>query len=631
MGSQRFERFSDWNKLVDTIARLQHIAESYQGKAHCHHGTGWHLCRESLNLVNSRRAEINIIKAVQAETYTEELLSSVEGKNIPANSPLNNLLWLSVTQNLCTRHNSSRSVKSSSSRRSGAKTSSSRNSSASSVYLKSKAKAEAAKVCLQYVQEEAELKKKQASLDEQFEIETAKFKAAAQKEKAELNADLEVLAYKKDAAAAEAEVEVLQSERSEESTERSCSGIKSIASKRTQAYVDEQSSLKSHHSVSQPGKEFEIPYIVPSTRNKPQKVFGIPYMVPSLRSEPLLPTNHIHEETLIMKQAEIQNKTTEKIDNSCFAEFFREQSKIKNNPSVMYEYDSVVTNRKEKGNSRNVNVATKKTELQDNSRSTERSRDEKQCPIHITNHTLNKCRAFRNKPIDERRKLLKDKNICFGYCESNTHIQRNCPSSGTVQCDICKSNHATALHKNVNTLLKALSSNGRESVQNPEPSSTTPVVKAMCSQVCGDYFAGKSCAKTVLVTIYQKNQCANAVRGNNPADQATRSIAVKDLQTSMWLHGPTRTICENSISETEYQLQDPSEDKEIRNVSCLKTKFSDISSMGSQRFERFSDWNKLVDTIARLQHIAESYQGKAHCLHGRGWHLCREFLNLVSS
>ncbi|CAC5426069.1 unnamed protein product [Mytilus coruscus] len=85
------------------------------------------------------------------------------------------------------------SVKSSSSR-SGAKTSSSRNSSASSMYLKSKAKAEAAKVRLQYVQEEAELKKKQATLDEQFEIETAKFKAAAQKEKAELNADLEVLA-----------------------------------------------------------------------------------------------------------------------------------------------------------------------------------------------------------------------------------------------------------------------------------------------------------------------------------------------------------------------------------------------------------------------------------------------------
>ncbi|CAC5358981.1 unnamed protein product [Mytilus coruscus] len=54
----------------------------------------------------------------------------------------------------------------------------------------------------------------------------------------------------------------------------------------------------------------------------------------------------------------------------CFAEFLREQNKIKNNPSFMYEYDSL-TNQKEKRNSRNVNVATKKTELQDNSRSTE--------------------------------------------------------------------------------------------------------------------------------------------------------------------------------------------------------------------------------------------------------------------
>ncbi|CAC5397567.1 unnamed protein product [Mytilus coruscus] len=88
MGSQRFERFSDWNKLVDTIARLQHIAESNQGKGHCHHGRGLHLCRDSLNPVNSRSAERNIIKAVQAETYNEELLSCVEGKNIPANSSL---------------------------------------------------------------------------------------------------------------------------------------------------------------------------------------------------------------------------------------------------------------------------------------------------------------------------------------------------------------------------------------------------------------------------------------------------------------------------------------------------------------------------------------------------------------
>ncbi|VDI77363.1 Hypothetical predicted protein [Mytilus galloprovincialis] len=449
----------------------------------------------------------------------------------------------------------------------------------------------------------------------------------------------------------------------------------------------------------------------------------------------------------------------------CFAEFLREQSKIKKNPSFMYEYDSVVTNRKEKGNSRHVNVSTKKTELQGNSRSTEKSRDEKQCPIHNTNHTLNKCRAFRKKPIDERRKLLKDKNICFRCCESNTHIQRNCPSSGTVKCDICISNHATALHvdnfqRNFNTPPKALSSNGGESLQNPEPNSTTPVVKAICSQVCGDYFSGKSCVqnrslmkpelsallnaqgdeitytlsscsgkvniteKTIGAVTYLSAQrsdhdrqygfvlgkakvapshghtiprlefcaavlaielaesvtehldippekfrfftdskavlgyisndsrrfytyVANRVAkirkfskasqwsyvhtGNNPADQASRSIAVNDLQTSMWLHGQTRTIGENSISETEYQLQDPSEDKEVRNVSCLKTKISDISNMGYQRFDRFSDWNKLVGTIARLQHIVDSYQGKASCHHGRGWHLYRESLNLVNS
>ncbi|CAG2248291.1 unnamed protein product [Mytilus edulis] len=280
----------------------------------------------------------------------------------------------------------------SSSRRSEAKTSSSRNTSTSSVYLKSKAKAEAAKVRLQYVQEEAELKKKQANLDEQFEIETAKFKAAAQKEKAELNAELEVLAYKKEVAAAEAEVEVLQSEGSDERTERSCSGIKSIASKRTQAYVAEQSSLKLN-SVLQPGPEFEIPYMVP-----------------------------------------------------------------------------------------------------------------------------------------------------------------NCPSSGTVKCDICSSNHATALHvdnfqRNFNTPPRALSSNGGESLQNPEPNSTTPVVKAICSQVCGDYFSGKSCAKTVLVTIYQKNQRANAVRTYALIDdQSNRSLMKPELSALLNAQGDEITYTLSSCS-----------------------------------------------------------------------------------
>lgn len=118
------------------------------------------------------------------------------------------------------------------------------------------------------------------------------------------------------------------------------------------------------------------------------------------------------------------------------------------------------------------------------------------CPIHNTGHSLNKCRSFRMKPMAVRKKILKDKGICFKCC-AGYHIAANCSSS--ILCEICKGrNHPTALHV-VSDSHRWQKSHGGEqadrtfendAVQNTE-------VKPYCTQICGKSFAGKSCAKTV--------------------------------------------------------------------------------------------------------------------------------------
>ena len=43
---------------------------------------------------------------------------------------------------------------------------------------------------------------------------------------------------------------------------------------------------------------------------------------------------------------------------------------------------------------------------------------------------------------------------------------------------------------------------------------------------------------------------------------------------------------------------DPDDDKEIRPVRVLKTEIGLDGSFGSHRFERFSEWDDLIGTIA---------------------------------
>ena len=87
----------------------------------------------------------------------------------------------------------------------------------------------------------------------------------------------------------------------------------------------------------------------------------------------------------------------------------------------------------------------------------------------------------------------------------------------------------------------------------------------------------------------------------NPADLATRCLPADELRDSVWLKGPKHLLVndqEHETSEHEHLLIDPNEDKEIR-PTCLKTECKPW--LNTKRFERFSDWNRMVEGVALLK------------------------------
>ncbi|CAC5356441.1 unnamed protein product [Mytilus coruscus] len=98
----------------------------------------------------------------------------------------------------------------------------------------------------------------------------------------------------------------------------------------------------------------------------------------------------------------------------------------------------------------------------------------------------------------------------------------------------------------------------------------------------------------------------------NPADQGTRSIAADKVNSSLWILGPKEFIskCEHqaAYSETLYPLIEPTDDKELRplqRVNVLKTSVDFQTALGSERFERFSEWIRLVESISFLKKVAK--------------------------
>ncbi|XP_076861369.1 uncharacterized protein LOC143514271 [Brachyhypopomus gauderio] len=120
------------------------------------------------------------------------------------------------------------------------------------------------------------------------------------------------------------------------------------------------------------------------------------------------------------------------------------------------------------------------------------------------------------------------------------------------------------------------------------------------------------------------NQWQYVASKNNPADHATRSVSVSQLQVTNWLTGPKFLLQPHSSSspDSDFQLIDPGADPELRPATFL-TKVAG-TQLDSQRFEKFSSWERLTRAVTRLRHIAQSFQNPAPDTGCNGWHLCKK-------
>lgn len=139
-----------------------------------------------------------------------------------------------------------------------------------------------------------------------------------------------------------------------------------------------------------------------------------------------------------------------------------------------------------------ASLATDKPEIKtDNS--------ERLCPIHKKPHLLQKCRAFREKPLEERKAFLKENRICYKCCISTQHIAKYCETKTT--CLECGSeNHVSALHPGPAPWTKEPCPSveqGREQDSPPASDVTT-----RCTKVCGENQSDGSCSKICLVMVY---------------------------------------------------------------------------------------------------------------------------------
>ncbi|KAK3102368.1 hypothetical protein FSP39_010852 [Pinctada imbricata] len=94
---------------------------------------------------------------------------------------------------------------------------------------------------------------------------------------------------------------------------------------------------------------------------------------------------------------------------------------------------------------------------------------------------------------------------------------------------------------------------------------------------------------------------------NNPADHASRGLTASDISESNWLRGPNflwRNEIKAEAFDTDLHLGDP-EIKQTRSLWANASEYSDVIDLVS----RFSDWNRAVKFVARLQRLANGIKG----------------------
>ncbi|XP_074501591.1 uncharacterized protein LOC141773627 isoform X2 [Sebastes fasciatus] len=206
---------------------------------------------------------------------------------------------------------------------------------------------------------------------------------------------------------------------------------------------------------------------------------------------------------------------------SFFGDFVRRQAKARNDPSFVLTNSNRSHYLNERPTARNDGVKTtisvKMTDVSataDSSSLHRSSTDRKNstdlakfCPLHDTSHPLEKCRAFKMKPLTERKTLLKEHRRCYRCC-SATHMARECPVE--LKCNECESNqHCTAMHPDT-TGSPAVSPATESDTE--QQNSSPPEITSRCTEVCGEGLPARSCAKICLVRVFPQGQRERSVK-----------------------------------------------------------------------------------------------------------------------
>ncbi|KAK0147466.1 hypothetical protein N1851_013070 [Merluccius polli] len=146
---------------------------------------------------------------------------------------------------------------------------------------------------------------------------------------------------------------------------------------------------------------------------------------------------------------------------SFFADFVNGEAKARNDPSFVVMNNSCTPFRNDRPIAKHdgvrTTIAVHKIDLSAAAGPSSMYRTEmenkhsgdpaKYCPLHNKAHPLEKCRAFKMKPLTERKGLLRDHRRCFRCC-SATHMAKDC--SVKLKCFECESDrHCTAMHPDI--------------------------------------------------------------------------------------------------------------------------------------------------------------------------------------
>nr|XP_034305596.1 uncharacterized protein LOC117682359 [Crassostrea gigas] len=83
------EKFSNWKTFIKFVACLKHVIKSFKHRTHsC---SGWHMCENSISVQSCHDAEKFVLKEIQKECFSKEILSLQNGKTVSKDSRISTL------------------------------------------------------------------------------------------------------------------------------------------------------------------------------------------------------------------------------------------------------------------------------------------------------------------------------------------------------------------------------------------------------------------------------------------------------------------------------------------------------------------------------------------------------------